>query len=302
VYYHDIMSKHSQWKNPTKGWVPKKDKESGKEYFQHKETKERVWEKPIVLKSSSGVTMHPHRIWTQHVDSATGKKFYHNRHSGESKWSHPAEGWSAHIHSESGKPYYYNKETSTSHWSHPVVVGEKEHESPIKNLQEVKKATAAASATGGASGASGGAGKPKENAPPVDHHVDSLEIAMEEAAKHQKELRAVDITELKKASRGVYTAMIRAGLAARKRNRLRKIYDDEREEAVETMSESTFAAHHANHEHHANASDLVVLKSLEVSQDASKRALNETKDLIKAREKWSEAAKEATKDKILRWL
>merc|ERR1712072_1221901 len=62
-------------------------------------------------------------------------------------------------------------------------------------------------------------------------------------------------------------------------------------------SESTFAAHHANAEHHANSSDLVVLKSLELSQDASKRALNETKDLIKAREKWAEAAKEAKKGK-----
>ena len=64
----------------------------------------------------------PWRQWLLHMDLQTGKRYYHNARTQETRWHKPqgfVEGWVRATDPQSGKPYYYNNTTLEHQWEEP---------------------------------------------------------------------------------------------------------------------------------------------------------------------------------------
>lgn len=72
--------------------------------------------------------------WQEHHDPNTGKMYFHNPATGETKWERPSEaassvaasmvlppGWQQHTDANSGKVYYHNPSTGVTTWEKPTA-------------------------------------------------------------------------------------------------------------------------------------------------------------------------------------
>ena len=139
------------------GWESAKDPSSGKVYYFNRKANERSWSKPNVTTASSSqpsalsdaaalgasvVTNQSTALneealepelatlgWQTAKDSSSGKIYYFNRNTNETKWSKPTiakeaqvdelpEGWKSATDATTGKVYYYDKTGKTS-WTMP---------------------------------------------------------------------------------------------------------------------------------------------------------------------------------------
>lgn len=139
------------------GWESAKDPSSGKVYYFNRKTNERSWSKPNVTTASSiqpsalsdaaalgasvvtkqSTTLNEEALepelatlgWQTAKDSSSGKIYYFNRNTNETKWSKPTiakeaqvdelpEGWKSATDATTGKVYYYDKTGKTS-WTMP---------------------------------------------------------------------------------------------------------------------------------------------------------------------------------------
>ena len=77
----------------------------------------------------------PPTHWEEHVDPASGKKFYFNPATNETSWTKPpsraagypsakkSDGWTEHRDPASGKMFYFNAETKETSWQKPAQHG-----------------------------------------------------------------------------------------------------------------------------------------------------------------------------------
>jgi len=161
------------------GWTEHLDQASGKNFYYHAKTGETSWTKPVPLASSTTTSNEARREnidpssgsksitaeasltkptntaassqesavaddgWTEHVDQASGKKFYHNAKTGETSWTKPtplapatttSDGdWRENIDPSSGNKYYFNVKTGESSWTMPSMAAQQ----PFQTVQAI---------------------------------------------------------------------------------------------------------------------------------------------------------------------
>jgi hypothetical protein len=134
-------------------WAEHSDPATGKMFYYNLKTKESSWTKPAELMKppivapayglsgpvGGSVTAAPGALpgalpagWTQNTDPATGKTFYYNATTKESKWERPAPApavlgvgalppdWTQNTDPTTGKTFYYNAKTQESKWERPA--------------------------------------------------------------------------------------------------------------------------------------------------------------------------------------
>jgi len=65
--------------------------------------------------------------WTEYIDWASGRVYYHNEKSGETTWERPGadadENWKQYTDDASGEAYYHNEKTGETTWQRPGRTG-----------------------------------------------------------------------------------------------------------------------------------------------------------------------------------
>ena len=98
---HWLEFKYCRPQDPAKMWQEFTDEATGTPFYYNSLTGETSWERPHgseIANGSDGVSGSAqfseaanYGPWSAHVDEATGKTFWHNDDTGESKWENPTQ-------------------------------------------------------------------------------------------------------------------------------------------------------------------------------------------------------------------
>ena len=123
--------------------------------------------------------------WTEHVDPATGRKFYYQKSTGATTWTAPPPapgtpgalpaGWTEHFDAPRGKPFYFHQATGKTQW-----------EKPDAAAAPAAKAAAAAPAAKAAAAPAAAAKAGKEEKPKKDDKKDAKAGKEEKPKKDDK--------------------------------------------------------------------------------------------------------------------